>query len=155
MSRGQGSGTYICMYTNMIPVYNAAGHMTYACSARRYAMCRFQMSWIDSSTIPEAPHRGLLNFLSNPINTKAATSQTRQSSRSKSSSPSLGSRNVPWLGEASACRLQVVSPPLGWSPLSYFLVIWYPSGDTRYPSVVIETVGVPCPGPYHFSHIAD
>ena len=25
---------------NMIPVFHAAGHMEYACSARRYAMCR-------------------------------------------------------------------------------------------------------------------
>ena len=31
--------------------------------------------------------------------------------------------------------VQVVSPPLGWSPLSSFLVIWCPSGDTRGPSV--------------------
>ena len=29
--------------------------------------------------------------------------------------------------------VQVVSPPLGWSPLSPFLVIWSPSGDTRGP----------------------
>ena len=41
MTRGQGSGNYICMYTNMIPVSHAAGrHMAYAFSARRYAMCR-------------------------------------------------------------------------------------------------------------------
>ena len=26
---------------------------------------------------------------------------------------------------------QVVSPPLGWSPLTSFLVIWSPSGDAR------------------------
>ena len=60
-----------------------------------------------------------------------------------SSSSSLGSRCVPWLGEGLSlpspnyhvlyCLLpyrvapvfvQVVSPPLGWSPLSSFLVIW-------------------------------
>ena len=88
-----------------------------------------------------------------------------------SSSSSLGSRCVPWLGKGLSlsstnypvlccplpCRVapvfvQVVSPPLGWSPLSYFLVIWSPSGDTRGPSVVFEAVDVPCPGPFHFSH---
>ena len=48
--------------------------------------------------------------------------------------------------------VKVVSPPLGWSPLSYFLVIWSPSGGTRGPSVVFEAVDMPCPGPFHFSH---
>ena len=48
--------------------------------------------------------------------------------------------------------LLYISPPLGWSPLSYFLVIWSPSGDTRGPSVVFEAVDIPCPGPIHFSH---
>ena len=86
-------------------------------------------------------------------------------------SSSLGSRCVPWLGESFSmtspdypvlCRLlpyrvvpvfvQVVSPPLGWSPLSSFLVIWTPSGDTRGPSVVLEAVDMPCPGPFLFSH---
>ena len=51
--------------------------------------------------------------------------------------------------------VQVVSPPLGWSPLSYFLVIWYPSGDARGPSVVFEAVNMPCPEPFHFSHSVD
>ena len=51
--------------------------------------------------------------------------------------------------------VQVVSPPLGWSPLSSFLVIWSPSGDARGPSVVFEAVNMPCPGPFHFSHIVD
>ena len=60
-------------------------------------------------------------------------------------SSSLGSRCVPWLGKGLSmpspnypvlcCPLpyrvapvfvQVVSPPLGWSPLSSFLVIWSP-----------------------------
>ena len=73
--------------------------------------------------------------------------------------------------KASACRLQlilycavlchnriapvfvqVVSPPLGCSPLSHFLVIWSPSGETRRPSIVFEAVDMPCPGPFHFSH---
>ena len=76
--------------------------------------------------------------------------------------------------KASACRLQityvlccplpyrvapvfvqVVSPPLGWSPLSSFLVIWSPGGEKRGPSVVCEAVDMPCPGSLHFSHIAD
>ena len=49
--------------------------------------------------------------------------------------------------------VQVVSSPLGWSPLSSFLVIlWSPGGDTRGPSVVFEVVDMPCPGPFHFSH---
>ena len=89
-----------------------------------------------------------------------------------SSSSSLGSRCVPWLGEGLSmpppcypvlcCPLpdrvapvfvQVVSPQLGCSPLSSFLVIWSPSGDTRGPSVVFEAVDMPCPGPFHFSCI--
>ena len=86
-------------------------------------------------------------------------------------SSSLGSNCVPWLCEGLSmpspnypvlcCPLpyrvapvfvQVVSPPLGWSPLSSFLAIWFPSGDTRGPSVVFEAVDMPCPGPFHFSH---
>ena len=51
--------------------------------------------------------------------------------------------------------VQVVSPPLGWSPLPSFLVIWSPSGDARGPSVVFEAVDMPCPGPFHFSHSID
>ena len=51
--------------------------------------------------------------------------------------------------------VQVVSPPLGWSPLSSFLVIWSPSGDARGPSVVFEAVNMPCLGPFHFSHSVD
>ena len=85
-----------------------------------------------------------------------------------SSSSSLGGRCVPWLGEGLSmsspnypvlcCPLpyrvapvfvQVVSPSLGWSPLSYFLVIWSPCGDARGPSVVFEAVNMPCPGHYH------
>ena len=50
---------------------------------------------------------------------------------------------------------QVVSPPRGWYPLSYFLVIWSPSGETRGPSVVFDAVDMPCPGPFHFSHSVD
>ena len=90
------------------------------------------------------------------------------------SSSLLGSRCVPWLGEGLSmsspndpvlcCPLpyrvapvfvQVVSPPLGWSPLSSFLVIWSPSGDARGPSVVFEAVDMPCQGPFHFSHSVD
>ena len=96
------------------------------------------------------------------------------SKRALSSSSSLGSRCVPWLGEGLSmsspndpvlcCPLpyrvvpvfvQVVSPPLGWSPLTSFLVISSPSGDTRGPSVVFEAVDMPCPGPFHFSHSVD
>ena len=51
--------------------------------------------------------------------------------------------------------VQVVSPPLGWSPLSYFLVMRFPSGDARGPLVVFEAVNMPCPGPFHFSHSVD
>ena len=80
-------------------------------------------------------------------------------------SSSLGSRCVPWLGEGLSmsapndpvlcCPLpyrvapifvQVVSPPIGWAPLTSFLVIWSPSGDARGPSVVFEAVDMPCPG---------
>ena len=89
----------------------------------------------------------------------------------QSPSSSLGSRCVPWLGDGLSmsypndpvlcCPLpyrvapvfvQVISPPLGWSPLSSFLVIWSPSGDMRCSSVVFEAVDMPCPGPFHFSH---
>ena len=94
--------------------------------------------------------------------------------QSSSSSSSLGSHCVPWLGEGLSMSspnypvlccplpyrvapvfLQVVSPPLGWSLLSSFLVIWSPSGDARGPSVVFEAVDMPCPGPFHFSHSVD
>ena len=51
--------------------------------------------------------------------------------------------------------MQVVSPPLGWSPLSSFLVIWSPCGNTPGPSVVFEAVDMPCPGPFNFSHSVD
>ena len=47
--------------------------------------------------------------------------------------------------------VQVVSPPIGWSPLSYFVVVWSQGGDTRGSSVVIEAVDLPCPGPLSFS----
>ena len=75
---------------------------------------------------------------------------TRISCFIRSSPSSLGSRCVPWLGEGLSmpspnypvlcCPLpfrvapvfvQVVSPPLGWSPLSSFLVIWSPSALPR------------------------
>ena len=87
------------------------------------------------------------------------------------SSSSLGSRCVPCLGEGLSMPspnypvlccpvpyrvapvfVQVVSPPLGWSPLSSFLVIWSTSSNTRCPSVVFEAVDMPCPGLFHFSH---
>ena len=76
--------------------------------------------------------------------------------------------------KASACRLQITLScavlrhivslqylsrsslhRLAGLPLSYFLVIWSPSGDTRGPSVVFEAVDMPCPGPFHFSHCLD
>ena len=63
------------------------------------------------------------------------------------SSSSLESRSVPWLGESLSMPppsypivhsslsdrvapvfVKVVSPPLGWSPMSYFLVVWSPRG---------------------------
>ena len=78
---------------------------------------------------------------------------------SSSSSSSLGSRCVPWLGEGLSMLspnypvlcfplpyrvapvfVQVVSPSLGWSPLSSFLVIWSPTGDTRGHQLVIVFV---------------
>ena len=48
--------------------------------------------------------------------------------------------------------VQVVSPPLGWSPLSSVLVMWSPSHDTRGPSVVFEAVDMPCAGLFNFYH---
>ena len=51
--------------------------------------------------------------------------------------------------------IQVVSSPLGWSPLSSFLVTWFPSGDTQGPSVVFEAVDVICSGPLKFSYKYD
>ena len=97
--------------------------------------------------------------------------QSRQSTYHSSSS--LGSRCVPWLGEGLSmsspndpvlcCPLpyrvapvfvQVVSPPLGWSPLMSFLVIWSPSGDARGPSVVFEAVDITlmAENPYKHHH---
>ena len=46
--------------------------------------------------------------------------------------------------------VQVVSPPLGLSPLSAFLVVWFPRGDTRGPFVVFEAVDALCSGPLTF-----
>ena len=46
----------------------------------------------------------------------------------------------------------VVSPPLGWSHLSYFLITWSPSGDTGGPSIVFEAGDMPCPGSFHCFH---
>ena len=43
--------------------------------------------------------------------------------------------------------VQVVSPPLGWSPLSSFIVVWYPRCGTRRPNVVFQAVDVPYIGP--------
>ena len=51
--------------------------------------------------------------------------------------------------------VHVVSPPLGWSPLSYFIVVLCSRRDARGPSVVFDVVDVPCPGPFHFSHSVD
>ena len=42
--------------------------------------------------------------------------------------------------------VQVVSPPLGWSPFLSFLVVWPPCGDTRCSSIVFDAIDVPCPG---------
>ena len=62
----------------------------------------------------------------------------------------MPSPNYPVLCFPLAYRVApVVSPPLGWSPLSSFLVIWSPSGDTRGPSVVFGAVDMPSSGPFH------
>ena len=68
-------------------------------------------------------------------------------------SPSLPILCCPLPDRVAPVFVQVVSPPLGWSPLSS-LVVWSPNGDTG-PSVVFEAVDVPYPRPLHFSHIAD
>ena len=73
--------------------------------------------------------------------------------------------------KASACRLQITLScavlchiaslqylsrsslrRLAGLPCRIFLSLWSPSGDTRGPSVVFETVDMSCPGPFHFSH---
>ena len=129
----------------------------------RSPVCHVQASRCHgSSTIPEALHRELLHFLSDPIN------YGRQRHRPDNRAGANHHHHHHWAAvvsrgwaKASAdtiCQmvsLQVVSSPLGWSSLSSFLVIWSPSGDTRGPSVVFEAVDVPCPGPFHFCHIAD
>ena len=51
--------------------------------------------------------------------------------------------------------VQVVSPLRGWPPLSYCLVMWSPSDDTRGTSVVFEAVDMPFLGPFHCSHSVD
>ena len=59
-----------------------------------------------------------------------------QATKSSSSSP-LGSHSIPKLGEylsmPSPVFVQVVSPSLGWSPLSSFHVVWPPNtcGNTK------------------------
>ena len=96
---------------------------------------------------------------------------TRAMTFKMSSSSALGSRSVSWVGEGISvpspsypvlcCPLpyrvvpvfvHVVSPSLGWSPLSSFLVILSPCGDMRGPPVVYETVDMPYPGPFHYVH---
>ena len=67
------------------------------------------------------------------------------------SSPSYPVLCCPLPYRVAPVFVEVVSPPLGWSPLSSFLVIWSPSGDTRGPSVVFEAVDMPCPRPFHFT----
>ena len=62
------------------------------------------------------------------------------------------------LSSAISCRSSICPGRLstvGWYPLSSFLVIWSPSGDTRGASVFFEAVDMPCPGPFHFSHSVD
>ena len=51
---------------------------------------------------------------------------------------------------AAPVFVKVVCPPLGWSPLSYFRVVWSPRGETRGPSAVFEAADVLYPGPFHF-----
>ena len=116
------------------------------------------------------PEGKFLTYLSEQTLCPAMISWVSPQERSHpSSSSSLGSRFVPWLSERMSspndpvlcCSLpyrvapvfvEVVSPLLGWFPLSSFLVIWSPSGGTRSPSLVFEAVDMPCPGPFHFSH---
>ena len=53
------------------------------------------------------------------------------------------------LSSARYCPSGICSGRLsitGWSLLSCFLVVWYPNGDWRGPSVVFEAVYVLCPG---------
>ena len=91
------------------------------------------------------------------------------------SSSSLDSRSVPWLGNASVCRLKVImfcailchiscrsrnclgSLSTAWlvSLVVFSCYMWLPSGDTRGPSVVFEAVDMPCVGPFHVSHSVD
>ena len=54
------------------------------------------------------------------------------------------SKALPYL--VAPVFVQVVSPLLGWSPSSSFLVLWSPSGDTRGPSVIVDAVDVPFQG---------
>ena len=71
------------------------------------------------------------------------------------SSPNYPVLSCPLPYRVAPVFVQVVSPPLGWSPLTSFLGIWSPSGHARGPSVVFEAVDMPCPGPFHFSHSVD
>ena len=84
-----------------------------------------------------------------------------------SGASSLGSRCVPWLGEGLSmpspnyhvlcCPLpyrvapvfvQVVSTPLGWSPLSSFLVIWSPMVTREVHRLSLRRLT--CPAQDHF-----
>ena len=93
----------------------------------------------------------------------------------QTSSSSLGSRCVPWLGVGLSmsspndpvlccslplsCRSSICPGRLSTAwlvSLVVFSFIWSPSGDARGPSVVFEAVNMPCPGPFHFfSHSVD
>ena len=62
------------------------------------------------------------------------------------------------LSSARSCRSSICPGRLStvWLvPLSSLLVLWSPSGDTRGPSVVLEAVDIPCPGPFHADYIND
>ena len=60
------------------------------------------------------------------------------------------------LWSARYCRSSICPGCLSTaSPVSFVVFsskLWPPSGDTRSPSVVFDTVDMPCPGPFHFSH---
>ena len=55
-----------------------------------------------------------------------------------------GRLSTAWLGSLVAFSCHIL-----------YIILWYPSGDTRGPSVVFKEVDVTCPGPFNCSNIFD
>ena len=141
----------------MIPIFHAAGHMAYARSIRRYAMCRLQ---------PVMDHRQFQKLSTEGYFTVYAFRQTleRQVHRPDNRQwAALVSRG--W-AKASACRLQVSLYCVLSSARSYvsricpcrLSTLWLVSLVVFSCHMVYKwwhAVDVPCLGPFYLSRFAD